>query len=265
MWSTKVNSPTKAEIKHYASLKLKKYRDLEKKFIIEGSHLIEEILTSKYYRDDLEMVFVTNEYPGENIIKTLSKLNIPVHSIDNKSFNKLSDTVSPQGILGIVRIPENKNNPEGNLIVALDEINDPGNMGTILRTAYWFDIPNVVLSKNSVDIHNSKVIRGSQGGIFNVFTRSNIDLHSYLSEKAKEGWIIFLTDLTAENVLSDIELDINGKYIFVFGNEANGISEEIISDDQFRKVKIKSYTDCESLNLGVSVGIVLNYVSAGLK
>lgn len=252
---------TKAEGKYYASLKQKKYRDIEKKFIIEGTHLIEEALTSEYYSKNLDKVFIRNDYTDDAILKKLSKAGVPVFSIESKTFDKIADTVTPQGIFGIVKYLDTA--PEasqGSLIIAFDEINDPGNLGTILRTAYWFGVKGAALSKNSVDIYNPKVIRSSQGGSFNILAETNLDLHPYLTSKQKDGWTVLLTDLSAEENISELDFKTGEKYVVVFGSEANGISKEILDDSNFRRVKIRSYSDCESLNVGVSVGIVLNEI-----
>jgi TrmH family RNA methyltransferase len=250
---------TKAEGKYYASLKQKKYRDLEKKFIIEGTHLIEEVLTSEYYNKNLDKVFIRNDYTDDAILKKLSKAGVPVFSIESKTFDKIADTITPQGIFGIVKYLETAPKAsQGSLIIAFDEINDPGNLGTILRTAYWFGVKGAALSKNSVDIYNPKVIRSSQGGSFNILAETNLDLHTYLTSKQKDGWTVLLTDLSAEENISEMDLKTGGKYVVVFGSEANGISKEILDDPGFRRVKIRGHSDCESLNVGVSVGIVLN-------
>lgn len=256
---------TKAESKYYASLKQKKYRDLEKKFIIEGTHLIEEVLTSEYYSKSLDKVFIRDDYSDE-ILKKLSKAGVPVFSIDSKTFDKIADTITPQGIFGIVkyRTPAPAES-SGNLIIAFDEINDPGNLGTILRTAYWYGVKEVALSKNSVDIYNPKVIRASQGGSFNILAETNVDLHSYLTEKQNNGWTVLLTDLSAEEYISDMNFESDKKYVIVFGNEANGISKDILDDKKFRRIKIRSFSDCESLNVGISVGIILNEITTKLK
>jgi TrmH family RNA methyltransferase len=257
---------TKAEGKYYASLKQKKYRDLEKKFIIEGPHLIEEVLKSEYYSKNLDKVFLRDDYSNDAILKKLSKANIPVFSLESNTFDKITDTVTPQGIFGIVKYRTAAHEESlGDLIIAFDEINDPGNLGTILRTAYWFGVKGVALSRNSVDIYNPKVIRGSQGGSFNVQAETNVELHSYLSSKKADGWNVLLTDLSADIIISDMTFTTNEKYVIVFGNEANGISKEILEDESFHRVKIRSYSDCESLNVGISVGIVLSEVNLKLN
>lgn len=256
---------TKAEAKYYASLKQKKYRDLEKKFIVEGTHLIEEVLTSEYYSKNLDKVFVRSDYSDNAIMSKLSKAGVSIISVDSKTFDKISDTVTPQGILGIVKYLEKPAPSQSNLIIAFDELNDPGNLGTIIRTAYWFGVKEIALSRNSVDIYNPKVIRSSQGGSFNILAETNLDLHDYLSAKQDEGWSILLTDLSADDFISDVKFNSEEKYVIVFGNESNGISQNILDDNNFRRVKIKSYSDCESLNVGISVGIILNEVVTRIK
>ncbi|MCB0721851.1 MAG: RNA methyltransferase [Ignavibacteriae bacterium] len=257
-WSIGVSNITKGEVKFYASLKQKKNRELEKKFIIEGTHLVEEALRSEIYSGKLEKVLVRKDYMNEDLLATIAKKNIPIATVSSKDLEKISDTVTPQGIIGVVNILSGTiASPSTGPIIALDNINDPGNMGTILRTAYWYDVKNIIVSENTVDIYNPKVVRGSQGGIFNIFVDTLPNLHQYLLQKANEGWTVLLTDLKAKEYLSDYGF-IGDKYIFVLGSEASGVSPAILSENKFHSIKIKPYSKCESLNVGVTAGIILN-------
>jgi len=256
---------TKAELKYYQSLNKKKTREEEGKFLIEGEHLIEEAMSSKFYSESIERIFIRNNFDNKTLLDQIQTSRIKQDVLDTKAFEKLSETKTPQGIIGVVNIPDIDENISGNLVIALDNLNDPGNLGTILRTAYWFDVSYVVLSNNSVDIHNPKVLRGSQGAVFNIPILQNIDLGEYLDKKHIEGWKIILTSLDSPNYLEDLSFSNSDKIIFVFGNEAAGISENILGDQRFKKVKIRSYSDCESLNVGISAGIVLNEYRSRVK
>ena len=249
---------TKAELKYYSSLNQKKYRDIEDKFPIEGDHLIEEILQSKYYKNKLEKIFISKEYNNEDILTSLKNSNIPLERLDKKDIEKLSDTKTPQGIVGVVNKNHETKPDAASLIVALDEINDPGNLGTIIRTCYWFNVDELILSAGTADIFNPKVIRSSQGAIFNLAIRTGVDLGEYLDNSSNNGWKVYLTLLNSTQSVSETQFSKEGKYIFVFGNESNGISKNIASNSSLRSVKIPSYSGCKSLNVGISVGIVLN-------
>ncbi len=150
------------------------------------------------------------------------------------------------------------------MIVCLDRINDPGNLGTILRTCWWFGIQKVIISKDSADIYNSKVLRASQGAIFNLYTISDIDLNQYLENLYKDNYIIYLTSLNSKNLLSKINFTINKKYAIVFGNEVKGVSENLLQNKNYSTIKIDSYTNCESLNVSVAAGIIISHIKLKL-
>ncbi len=152
------------ELKYYSSLKQKKYREKEKKFLIEGFHLAEECLKSAYKMETIILKDDIDESEHKNILAKASKKNINIEKLPSKQFSKLSETKEPQGIISIVNKPDNPggNNSFGNNVIALDRINDPGNLGTIIRTAYWFGIDSIIVSAGSADIYNSKVLRSSQ-------------------------------------------------------------------------------------------------------
>lgn len=249
---------TREELKYYTSLYKRKIREEEGKFLIEGEHLIEEVISSRFYSNSLEKVFIRGDFDNHTLLDSLKNRNIIIEPVESKLFEKLSDTKSPQGIIGVVNIPEENSITDGNLEIVLDNLNDPGNLGTILRTAYWFNVDKVVLGNNSVDVYNSKVLRGSQGAVFNISLEKDVNLINYLNKRHIEGWNIFLTSLDSYVYLQDISFIKNQKYIFVFGNEANGISEELLNISNYQKIKIRSYSECESLNVGITAGIVLN-------
>lgn len=255
---------TNNEIKYFAGLKNKRTRDEEGKFLVEGLHLIKECLSSElYYKDFIECIIVRDDF---------NLTGIPTKDIDilyasAKNFDKLSDTINPQGIIAVVKKPEHPNrlhnSGKNKLIIALDNINDPGNLGTIIRTCYWFNVDKILVSKNSVDLYNSKVLRASQGAIFHTDITTEADIILELLQ-LKDEFQILLTDLNAKKNLSDFIIKRNERYIIVFGNEANGISEDI-KNQGFDLIKIGSFSDCESLNLSVSAGILIYQFANGLK
>ncbi|HEY5533542.1 MAG TPA: RNA methyltransferase [Ignavibacteria bacterium] len=252
---------TKNEIKYFVNLKKKEFRDSEDIFLIEGTHLIGECLSSKYYKNNLTRIFITSNYKNV-LLEKLKTAGFAFEVLQENIFNKLSETKNPQGIIAVVKINVGKifTGIDVDLAIALDNINDPGNLGTILRTCWWFGVNKIFISSNSVDLFNSKVIRGSQGALFNLDISTNIDLNKTLKGLSNIGWKLYATDLKANKYLDEIDFGVTKKNIFVFGNEANGISTEILSNPLFKKIKIKGHSSCESLNIGVSVGIVLDYI-----
>ncbi|HEX2787798.1 MAG TPA: RNA methyltransferase [Ignavibacteria bacterium] len=248
---------TKNEISYYKNLlKDRKFRAEQKKFIIEGAHLIEEAIKSKYYKNNIEKIFIRKDFEDKQIINELSG-KYELEYLSSKEFEKISDTVKSQGISAILNITdEDKSKETGNIILALDRINDPGNLGTILRTAYWFGVELILLSKDSVDVYNPKTVRASQGAMFNLKIRTELDLIREV--KNYRDYKIFLTDLSASKSLEDVNINKSDKIILAFGNEASGLSTDLLSLG-FEKIKIKGFSDCESLNLSVSAGITLYY------
>jgi len=246
------------QIKQFASLKQKKYRDEYGKYLIEGFHLIEECLNSPH---ELEYIILRSDvdlqgYPA--ILQKLAANKTIVEPLPEKSFNKLTDTESSQGIVGVVAHPKQKAGAEpGNIVLALDRVSDPGNLGTIIRTAYWFGVKNILLSKDCADPYNPKVIRSTQGGIFHLNITEDSELTVELKKYQSGGYSVYLFTLDAEKSLSQINKSSeSSKSLLVFGSEAHGISKEII-EQGFEKVKIEGYSSSESLNVAISAGIAL--------
>lgn len=244
------------DVKYYASLKLKKYREDENKFLIEGFHLIEEVLKSNY---KVECV-IASEKISKNIHGSLFKLeekSIPFYSLKETQFIKLTETKNSQGIIAVVNKEPSVSVSvffESKLVVALDKINDPGNMGTIIRTAYWFGADAVLAGNNSADIYNPKVLRSSQGAVFHINILENISLEKSLPALYDKEFEIYLLDVNGNLDFNDITP--RRKTVFVFGSESDGISANILNQG-YKRVKIKGYSGCESLNVAVSCGIVL--------
>lgn len=241
-------------LKDYIKLKQKKYRDEDSRFLVEGIHLVEECLKSKFYKKNIETIFLRKDFRDETLINKLRGIETEI--LSDKEFNKLSETENPQGIIGLVNKSEYIPAQNDKIICALDNINDPGNLGTIFRLCWWFGIDNVLISTNSVDIYNSKVIRASQGAIFNLDIKVNVNLPDELISLYGKGYEIIITDLKTKNTINNYKFGGNNNYVLVFGNEANGISSEISKSPHYTKMKIDSYTNCESLNVATSAAII---------
>ncbi|HMR00072.1 MAG TPA: RNA methyltransferase [Ignavibacteria bacterium] len=249
---------TTNQIKLFASLKQKKFRLEHGKYLIEGFHLIEECLSSPH---ELEYIILRNEVDLQGhtaILEKIAQNKTIVEPLPEKLFNKLTDTESSQGIVGVVSRPEyNKTKSSGDLIIALDKVSDPGNLGTIIRTAYWFGVDWILLSDGSADPYNPKVVRSTQGGIFHTNITEDAELAAELKKLESKGYSVYLFTLDTERSLSQIsESGKSGKSVLVFGSEAHGISKEIL-DMGFEKVKIEGYSASESLNVAISTGIAL--------
>lgn len=246
---------SKQELKYYSSLLVKKFRIEKNKFLVEGLKIVKEGLASNF---DCEAVFATAEFIESfpdliQSIRTKTKNVIQLKSIE---FQKISDTKSPQGIAAVFhksvyskRISELNDN----ILVLLDKISDPGNLGTIIRTCDWFGINTILISKDSSDYLNPKVIRSSMGSIFHLDIYDDIDF-STLEEIKHKGYQIISSDLRGKNLFN---YKLNNKSIITFSNESTGPSEIIkkIADDF---ITIPRKGKAESLNVSSAAAIILS-------
>ena len=251
------------KLKYYASLLQKKYRKEEQKFLVEGTKLVEEGLQQKRY--PCEIVFITNEFKEKNEAFVFSSLrNYQVEIIRTIDFNRLCDTQQPQGIAAVFSIgsfrqfPLNDEQPKlvSRKIIYLENIADPGNLGTIIRTCDWFGYSQILLSKNCVELFNPKVIRASMGSLFHVSVSENVEL-PFLFNLKKLGFEILCSDLDGKNFS---EIDKPEKLVLCFSNEANGPSQEMLNTADY-KITIPKKGDAESLNVASASAILLNYFS----
>lgn len=229
-------------VKEIAKLSDKKYRNLNGEFLVEGYHLVDEANKAGL----LKTVIITKE---EDYIEGIENIYV-----SKDVLNKIANTVTPQGIVGICDIIDNKVN--GNKFLILENITDPGNMGTLIRSALGFNIDTVIVSTGCVDIYNDKVIRGTQGALFNI----NIvvsDLVESIKVLKESGVTIIGTSLKSSIDLKSLKkLD---KYAIVLGNEANGISDEILNLCDVN-VTIKTSSKLESLNVAIAGSIIMNHL-----
>jgi TrmH family RNA methyltransferase len=226
-------------------------------FVIEGTHLIERALESAPKR--IQKIVHTTAFADAHIqlFTRVKKKKIPTQQLPSSLSQRISDTKSPQGIFAIVTFePLGSLNHKGDSIIALDHVSDPGNLGTILRTAAWFGIEEVLLSPECADSYSPKVLRSTQGEIFSVKITQCESLPEELKEGKKTGYKILATTLSpsAGSIYNE---KFDKKRIVVFGSEAHGVSPEAL-DVVDREIIIPSAGAGESLNVAVSVGIVLS-------
>jgi len=251
-----MNTLTQNQLKHIRNLLQKKFREEKKKFFVEGIRGIEEALQSDW---EFEMLIATEKNyssdSGGKIFSVASKKCIPFFSTSEKEIAKLSDTESSQGIIAVIRQKLSIINYQlSTLIIALDSINDPGNLGTILRTCDWFGTDGVLLGKNCVELYNPKVVRASMGAIFHLPIVVNVDLENELPKLKGQKFQIASTSSHTKKSL--FEISIPKKSVIIFGSEAHGISPSLekISDIQF---SIPKFGKAESLNVASACSSVL--------
>lgn len=246
-----------------SKLKIKKYRDLEQRFIIEGKKLVLEALNSDW---QIEYLLIRDNSETDSQIKNqiliANKKEIPCFLVKTKEFEKLCDTVTSQGIMAVIKKKSIKSNHIGNkniqssVIVVLDRISDPGNLGTILRICDWFAVDAVLISKESADLYNPKVLRASMGSIFHLTIIDNLELMSVINNLRNNGYKIYSTTLDGISLEKTI---FHNKTLIIFGSEADGISGELIQASD-EKITIPRYGKAESLNVASACAIILaNY------
>ena len=238
---------SKRQIKIITSLQQKKYRKLAGLFVAEGKKVIQEFLNSSF---ELDTLFTTDE----NLFTSNSKVTL----ISEAELKKISFLKTPNKALALFKISEPVLIEKKGLIVALDEVRDPGNLGTIIRLCDWFGVKHLICSEATVDCYNPKVIQATMGSL----TRVNVvytDLKNYLSET---NLPVFGAFMDGNNVYKT-KLPKDG--ILVMGNEANGVSEEI-STFITEKIAIPRFGEIqqtESLNVAMATGILLNEFKRG--
>ncbi|MFA5804571.1 MAG: RNA methyltransferase [Melioribacteraceae bacterium] len=251
---------TKNQLKYYSSLLNKKHRADEKKFLVEGRKLIIEALDSGY---TCEIILSLNEFADENqsLIKQLNKKKIISEIVKSSDFEKLCDTKNSQGIIGVFHFKQqNKPSFENeDLIVAMESISDPGNVGTIIRNCDWFGVKNILLSQDCAEVFNPKVIRASAGSIFRLNIFEENDFYNVLKEQKKNGFVILCADLNGENLYAH---SISKKTILVFANEANGPTNELLEICD-SKITIPRIGKAESLNVASASAVILSTLSKG--
>lgn len=232
-------------IKNIKKLKEKKYR--VDSYIVEGIKMVKEAINEN---QEIALIAIREDFKIDFDTK-----NTKIVTISNKIFNDISDVKTPQGILAVIK--KNQNNQiETNqeYILALDSLQDPGNMGTIIRTADSANINQIIINKTTVDPYSPKVIRSTMGAIY----RTNIieveDLKATLKEMKLKGFQIITTDLKATQSIYDI--NYNNKTVVVIGNEANGVSQEILQTAD-KKVIIPMLGKTESLNASIAASIMI--------
>lgn len=240
-----ITSKSNELIKHIKSLHQKKYREEYGEYFVEGIKLVKEAIDE---HKTVIKIIICREFLKEHF----EDEGYDVEYVDEKVFSYISDTQTPQGILAIIKI-DNHQQELGNTIFALDNIQDPGNLGTIIRTLDCAGINTLLLSEGTVDLYNPKVIRSTMGAIYRVNVLENLDLKIKLEELKKQGYKVVITSLDAK--ISHYDLDFNEKYVVVIGNEAKGVSKEI-QDMADIKVIIPMLGRTESLNASVAASII---------
>ncbi len=242
-------------IKHLKKLKDKKYREEYGEFIVEGIKMIQEAIEEKA---TIKNIIVCDdcknqEYFSKEFLYEIAKYNCVY--VTEKIFLQITDVTNPQGILAVIDKKKINSdiNYDSDLFLILDNIQDPGNMGTILRTADSINLKQIIVAKGTADVYNPKVVRSTMGAIFRVKVIESEDLTKVVKEMKKRKIKVYATDLATNSSIYDVDYK---KSAIIIGNEANGVSKQLL-DLADKKIKIPMIGKTESLNAAVATGIIL--------
>lgn len=247
---------TKTQLKQLRSLKQKKGRAQQAKFLIEGTHLCREALMAKA---NLELLLYTQDgfqsQGGNRVVVEAQKQGVPNLRVSQSILKSLADTVTPQGPLAVVsRWPLAASRARGNVLVLLDRVRDPGNVGTIIRTADAAGVDGVILSRGTADPFSPKVLRSTMGSIFHLSVEVEVDAEGIVADLKKKGYRIFIAEPKARR--SHTEIRYPRRFLLVAGNEAQGVRHSLMAQaDELIRVPIRGRA--ESLNVSVATGVIL--------
>lgn len=232
---TSINNP---KIKELSKLKIKKQRDKLGLFLVEGAHLVKEAYESGYLKELL--LLENSEF----------KLDVLINYVTENVLKYLTDVETPAGIIGVCEIKQM--NLQGNKLLLLDGIQDPGNLGTIIRSSVAFNVDTIIINDKCADPYSNKVVRASQGMLF----KTNIvkeDLNKFIKE-IKGKIPIYGTKVTNGKNVKNLEKI--SKFAIIMGNEGQGVSQELLDlCDEYLYIPMNK--KCESLNVGVATSIIL--------
>ncbi|MCI2778027.1 TrmH family RNA methyltransferase [Clostridium perfringens] len=236
--------------KEIKKLKEKKHRIKSNKYLIEGLRFVEEAIKSKV---SIDSIIFTESFKEKNPNLFLKiNENIKLIQMNEALLKQLCSTENPQGIVGVINM-QNKELKSGELVVLVDKVQDPGNMGTIIRTAHAAGAAGIVMTKGTVDIYNDKTLRSTMGSIFYIPIVEDDSL-DFVKSLKKEGYKLVVSSLQGKN--NFFEENLQGKVMIAVGNEGNGVSDEVY-DIADIKVKIPMPGEAESLNVAVATSIMI--------
>ena len=257
---------SKMKIASVKRLLQKKYREEAGMFIVEGWKSVEEAMNANANIETL----IYNPIDKINK-KLLAKLQGSINEIfeaTEKEMQTISDTVTTQGIIAVVKKMDSESaldkirKKSEAVIVSLETMNDPGNLGTIVRTCDWFGVDALVIGENSVELYNPKVVRATMGSIFHFPIIENVNLEIFLRQSQKDGFTIYSSELKKSDDIREIQWQ--KKSVILIGSESHGISEKIsaLAD---KKIFIPKYGKAESLNAAMACGIILSQITLNHK
>lgn len=246
-WKFMITSLQNEKVKQWIKLHKRKGRTQSETFFIEGFHLVEEAYKSSW--EIIELIV------QDGIDCSFFRGDFLVTKVGDNVFKHIAQTEAPQGIAAVVKMIQPKAT-DGNSVLLIDSVQDPGNLGTIIRTADAVGFNAVMLGDNTVDIYNDKVIRSTQGSLFHL-PISQVNLVKIIPQLQADGFNVWASSLS--NARSFEEIEVQGKIALIVGNEGAGIRDEIV-DLADSIVRIPIHGNAESLNVSVAAGILMYYI-----
>lgn len=251
--------------KQYLPLTHRRRRYEQRRFMVEGVRLCREALASGW---PVEAALVTAEFRQSQHRREFEELfrqrEIAWQILTARQFRQLADTETPQGVLLVMPMPSFPLSAPAapTVVVLVDGVRDPGNLGTIIRTADWFAAARVILSADTVDPFNPKVLRGSMGSVFHLPVYHAADFLKEIDDLKKEGFQLLISTLHGKTAIE--EISCGQRVALLIGNEAHGAAAELLPRADYQ-VKIPGYGRAESLNVAVAAGILLEKLTARIR
>lgn len=245
-----IQSTKNENVKRWKKLLTKKGRQKSGQFLIEGEHLVEEAHQSGLIQE----LIVREQYT----VKKLEQLTslYPTYVISRNVEKVISDTETPQGIFAVCRKFPEQEDVNGNRFLLIDQVQDPGNIGTMIRTADAAGIDMVILGEGCADLYNPKVLRAAQGSHFHIPVQKG-DLGVWIEKLHQRGIPVYGTALEGAEMMTEVQP--GGSFALIVGNEGQGVSERLLQRTT-KNLFIPIYGECESLNVAVATGILLYYL-----
>jgi len=245
------------QIKFLRSLHLKKNRDAQGMFLIEGDKIVEEAINEKIA---IENIYASSSWLDENQSLLGGGLSNSCVEVDQKTLQKIGQLSTVNRVVAVVKRSksssmETLNNDQW--IIALDRVQDPGNLGTIIRTADWFGIKNIICSKGCVEVYNPKVIQSTMGSVFRVNVQTE-DLVELVNSSLEKTIPIYGAALTGKSL---VEMKNVKPGILLFGNESKGLSSELL-ELVSHQLLIPGSGQAESLNVAIAAGIIMAWATS---
>lgn len=253
-----MNKKALVEIK---KLHQKKFRDSQNLFLLEGWKMVSEAIDAGV--EIKEALVEIQRATDKNLLKNIQSAAKMVFQVSTKDIESISDTVTTQGIIAVAKKIDFSHSVHSvlrqpaALVVVLDSINDPGNLGTIIRTCDWFGVDALVIGKNSVDMYNPKVVRATMGSLFHLPVADEIEVSEFIERCRQENFNVYSTELADSEDIRKVSFA--QKSLIIIGNESHGVSKDLsmLAD---AKISIPKFGKAESLNAAMACGIVLSRI-----